>query len=113
MAAWETLLKPSLDLLRAGLKLAGKQGARRRYQQLLSAILRELLKGSPDFDLLEARWGEIEKLGVLPDRTFIRARRLYTDAVKRREVKSIPSPRAERTPGPKRTVKRKPKQGKP
>ncbi len=105
MAAWETLLKPSLDLLRSGLKLAGKQGARRRYEQLLSAIVRELLKGSPDFDLLEARWGELEKLGVLPDRTFVRARRLYTDAVKRREVRAVPSPRAELKPAAKRTRK--------
>lgn len=96
MAAWETLLKPSLDLLKSGLKLAARQGAKRRYEKLLSAIVRELLSGAPDFDLLEARWGELEKLGVLPDRTFMRARRLYATAVKRREVRSVPSPRPQR-----------------
>lgn len=92
MASWEVLIKPTLDLLRSGLRLAKREGAKRRNEKLLSEIVRELLKGAPDFDLLEAHWGRLKKMDVLPTGTYVRARRLYRNAVARREVRAVAGP---------------------
>jgi hypothetical protein len=102
MPSWETLIKPSLDLLKSGLDLAKKKNAATKYERLLSQIVRELLKGDPDFDLVEARWGELQQLDVLPSRTFIRAKKLYAAARAHRGIKSTPAPpKAARRPAAK------------
>jgi len=60
-------IKPALDILKSGLATAGKKLGKRKYDQLVSTIITELLKEHPDLTVAEAQLAAIRATGVTPD----------------------------------------------
>ena len=66
-AALIRFIKPALDILKSGLATAGKKLGKRKYDQLVSTIITELLKEHPDLTVAEAQLAAIRATGVTPD----------------------------------------------
>ncbi len=68
------LIKAGVDLLRQALAYARRLLGKRKYEQLLSTTIAELLKEHPDIDQAKARLAAIETTGVAPSPDLFRAR---------------------------------------
>jgi hypothetical protein len=71
------LLKPGLDLVKAGLSAIRKQLGKRKADQMASAVIAELLKQSPDITAAEAQLAAIEATGAKPTPDPHRAKNMY------------------------------------
>jgi len=84
MSAWWTpLVKPALNTLKEILKIAQKGSSKKKYNELLSSLIAELLKQHPDINAAEAKAKAIEAIGVPPTKDFFQAQKML------REVKSF------------------------
>jgi hypothetical protein len=83
------MVKAGLDLLTHALTYARRILGKRKYEQLLSATIAELLKEHPDIDEAKARLAAIEATGVAPGPGLLRARSILkaVEAHSRRERK--------------------------
>jgi hypothetical protein len=66
-------IKPGIDLVKSGLKAARKRLGKKRYDQLVSSVITELLKEHPDLTSAEAQLAAIRATGATPDMHFLRA----------------------------------------
>jgi hypothetical protein len=74
------VLKPAIDGVKGALRLSRKALGKRKYDQLVSAVIAELLKEVPDVDAAEARLKAVEATGVEPDMHLLRARSMLSKA---------------------------------
>ena len=84
------LIKAGIELLTQALTHARRKLGRRKYEQLLSTTIAELLKEHPDIDEAKARLAALEATGVLPSPDLLRVKSMLK-AVKahtRRDRKS-------------------------
>jgi len=84
------LVKAGVDLLTRTLGYARRVLSKRRYEQLLSTTIAELLKEHPDIDQAKARLAAIEATGVAPSPGLFRARSILkaVEAQTKREKKA-------------------------
>ena len=68
------LVKAGVDLLTHALAYARRMLGKRKYEQLLSTTIAELLKEHPDIDGAKARLAAIEATGVAPSPDLLRAK---------------------------------------
>ena len=68
------LIKAGVDLLTQALAYARRLLGKKKYEQLLSTTIAELLKEHPDIDQAKARLAAIETTGVAPSPDLFRAR---------------------------------------
>ena len=74
------LIKPAIDLILSGLGFARKQMSKRKYEELLSAIIAELIKEHPDISFAEAKLAAAEATGVEPSMELLRAKSMLEAA---------------------------------
>src|SRR6266480_3722637 len=68
------LIKAAVDLLTQALAHARRRFGKKKYEQLLSTAIAELLKEHPDIDRAKARLAALEATGVTPGSDLLRAR---------------------------------------
>jgi len=68
------LIKASVDLLTHALAHARRRLGKKKYEQLLSTAIAELLKEHPNIDEAKARLAAIEATGVAPSPDLLRAK---------------------------------------
>jgi hypothetical protein len=68
------LIKAAVDLLAQALAHARRRLGKKKYEQLLSTAIAELLKEHPDIDEAKARLAAIEAPGVAPSPDLLRAK---------------------------------------
>jgi hypothetical protein len=69
-------LKPAIEIVKASLRAARRRWGKRKYDQLVSAVIVELLKENPDLDLAEAKLRAINATDAQPDMNLLRAQRM-------------------------------------
>src|SRR5438034_11383752 len=84
------LIKAGVDLVTQALAHARRRLGKRKYEQLLSATIAELLKEHPDIDEAKARLAALEATGVAPGPGLFRARSILkaVEAQTKREKKA-------------------------
>src|SRR5438132_9224488 len=84
------LIKAAVDLLTQALAHARRRLGKKKYEQLLSTAIAELLKEHPDIDRAKARLAAIEATGVAPSPDLLRAKSMLkaVEAHCRRETKA-------------------------
>jgi hypothetical protein len=102
-------IKPTLDALKRGLAIARGSINRRKYEQLVSATITELLKEYPDLTAAEAQLAAIRATGVEPDTSLFRAQEMLTSARHHRRRSMRASARARWAKARKVPAKRKKK----
>jgi len=93
------LIKAGVDLLTHALAHARRMLGKKKYEQLLSTTIAELLKEHPDIDEAKARLAALEATGVTPSPDLLRVKSMLK-AVKahtRREQKSKKAGKFKRT----------------
>jgi|SRR5205809_153667 len=75
------LIKAAIDLLAHALAHARRRLGKRKYEQLLSTAIAELLKEHPDIDQAKARLAAIEATGVAPGLDLLRAKSMLKAVV--------------------------------
>ena len=93
------LIKAGVDLLAHALAYARRMLGKKKYAQLLSTTIAELLKEHPDIDEAKARLAALEATGVTPSPDLLRVKSMLK-AVKahtRREQKSKKTGKSKRT----------------
>ena len=70
------LIKAGIELLSHALAHARRMLGKRKYEQLLSTTIAELLKEHPDIDEAKARVAALEATGVAPNSGLLRAKSL-------------------------------------
>jgi hypothetical protein len=101
------LIKAALDLLVSALAQARRSQGKKKYAQLLSTTIAELLKEHPDIDEAKARVAALEATGVAPSPDLLRVKSMLKAVVAH-------SKRVKKTPrAPKKKVRssRSPKGG--
>src|SRR5262245_54953542 len=95
------LSKAGVDLLTHTLAFARRRWGKRKYEQLLSTAVAELLKEHPDIDDAKARIAAIEATGVAPSPDLLRAKTMLkaVEAHTRREKKVKRTRRTKRKSG--------------
>ncbi len=73
-------LKPTLDALKAGLRAVRRKQGKRKYEQALSAAIKELLQQHPDINAAEAQLAAARATGVEPDPTLLRGEEMLRSA---------------------------------
>src|SRR5687767_320535 len=68
------LIKVTVDLLTHALAHARRRLGKKKYEQLLSTAIAELLKEHPDIDEAKARIAVIEATGVAPSPDLLRVK---------------------------------------
>src|SRR5438128_9080610 len=68
------LIKAGVDLLTQALAHARRRLGKKKYEQLLSTAIAELLKEHPDIDRAKARLAALEATGVAPSPDLLRAK---------------------------------------
>src|SRR5438046_8742651 len=68
------LIKAAVDLLTQALAHARRRFGKKKYEQLLSTAIAELLKEHPDIDRAKARLAALEATGVTPSPDLLRAK---------------------------------------
>jgi hypothetical protein len=109
------LLKPGLDLVKAGLSAIRKQLGKRKADQMASAVIAELLKELPDITAAEAQLAAIEATGAKPTPDIHRAKNMYAavrsfkprSAARRGRAKKTASKRKPSARHPRSRAKRK------
>ena len=93
------LIKAAVDLLAHALAHARRRLGRKKYEQLLSTAIAELLKEHPDIDEAKARLAAIEATGVAPSPDLLRAKSLLkaVEAHSKRERKARKPARRKKT----------------
>jgi|SRR5205807_7495429 len=66
-------IKPTLDALKAALGATRRKLGKRKYEQVLSAAIKELLQQHPDISAAEAQLTAIRATGAEPDASLLRA----------------------------------------
>jgi len=74
------VLKSAIDGVKGGLRMARKTLGKRKHDQLISAVIAELLKEVPDTDAAEAKLKAAEATGVEPDMQLLQARSMLSNA---------------------------------
>jgi hypothetical protein len=74
------LIKPGFDLLKIGLRAARRRLSKRKYEQIVSGVIAELLKQHPDLNSAEAQLAAIQATGAVPDTNFLRAASMLKSA---------------------------------
>ena len=93
------LIKAGVDLLTHALAYARRMLGKKKYEQLLSTTIAELLKEHPDIDEAKARFAALEATGVTPSPDLLRVKSMLK-AVKahtRREQKPKKAGKSKRT----------------
>ena len=93
------LIKAGVELLTHALAYARRMLGKKKYEQLLSTTIAELLKEHPDIDEAKARLAALEATGVTPSPDMLRLKSMLK-AVKahaRREQKSKKARKSKRT----------------
>ena len=93
------LIKVGVDLLTHALAYARRMLGKKKYEQLLSTTIAELLKEHPDINEAKARLAALEATGVTPSPDLLRVKSMLK-AVKahtRREQKSKKAVKTRRT----------------
>ena len=93
------LIKAGVDVLTHALAYARRMLGKKKYEQLLSTTIAELLKEHPDIDEAKARLAALEATGVTPSPGLLRVKSMFK-AVKahtRREQKSKKAGKSKRT----------------
>jgi hypothetical protein len=80
-------VKPSLDLLKAGIGFIRRQFGKRKADEITSSVIAELLKESPDVTAAEAQLAAIAATGVKPTIEFHRAKQML-GAVRRTKFRA-------------------------
>ena len=93
------LIKAGVDLLTHGLAYARRMLGKKKYEQLLSTTIAELLKEHPDIDEAKARLAALEATGVTPSPDLLRVKSMLkaVKAHSRREQKSKKAGKTKRT----------------
>ena len=68
------LIKTAIDLLTQSLTYSRRKLGKRKYEQLLSTTIAELLKEHPDIDAAKARIAALEATGVAPSPGLLRVK---------------------------------------
>jgi hypothetical protein len=68
------LIKAAIELLTQALAYARRNHGKKKYEQLLSTVIAELLKEHPDIDEARARLAAVEATGVAPSPDLLRAK---------------------------------------
>jgi hypothetical protein len=68
------LIRAGVEMLTHALAYARRLLGKKKYQQLLSTTIAELLKEHPDIDQAKARLAAIEATGVAPSPDLLRAK---------------------------------------
>jgi hypothetical protein len=71
-------VKPAIDIIKGGLRAARKTLWKRKHDQLISAVIAELLKEDPDIDMAEAKLIAARATGVQPDMNLLRAQKMLS-----------------------------------
>lgn len=74
------LLKPTLDALKAGLRAVRRKQGKRKYEEALSAAIKELLQQHPDINAAEAQLAAARATGVEPDSSLLRGEQMLHSA---------------------------------
>ncbi len=74
------LLKPTLDALKAGLRAVRRKQGKRKYEEALSAAIKELLQQHPDINAAEAQLAAARATGVKPDPSLLRGEEMLRSA---------------------------------
>ena len=102
-------IKPTLDALKAALGATRRKLGKRKYEQVLSAAIKELLQQHPDITSAEAQLAALRATGVQPDASLLRAEEMLKSArgYRRRDMSAAPRARwARRRAGAKRAKKK-------
>ena len=70
------LLKPTLDALKAGLRVFRRKHGKRKYEEALSVAIKELLQQHPDISAAEAQLAAARATGIEPDLSFRRGEQM-------------------------------------
>ena len=100
----EAAIKPALEVLKTAFGLLRGRLSKRKYNDLMSEVIAELLKESPDLNLILEKLKAAEHSGVAPSRSFFTAQDMLAKEVQHR-AKRRGKPKAKRMV--KRAVKRK------
>ena len=92
------LIKAAIDLLAHALAHARRRLGKRKYEQLLSTAIAELLKEHPDINQAKARLAAIETTGVAPSPDLLRAKSMLkaVESQSKREKKKRKSGKVKR-----------------
>ncbi len=92
------LIKAGVDLVTQALAHARRRLGKRKYEQLLSATIAELLKEHPDINEAKARLAAIETTGVAPSPDLLRAKSMLkaVESQSKREKKKRKSGKVKR-----------------
>jgi len=74
------LIKTGFDLIKSGLGMAQRRLSKRKYEEIVSGVIAELLKQHPDLDSAEAQLAAIHATGAVPDTNFLRATSMLKSA---------------------------------
>jgi hypothetical protein len=75
------LIKTGFDLLKIGLGAERRRLSKRKYKQIVSGVIAELLKQHPDLDSAEAQLAAIQATDAVPDTDFLRAASMLKSAL--------------------------------
>ena len=75
------LIKAGVDLLTHALAYARRMLGKKKYEQLLSTTIAELLKEHPDIDDAKARLAALEATGVTPSPALLRVKSMLKAVV--------------------------------
>jgi len=84
------LIKGAVDLLTHALAYSRRRLGKKKYEQLLSTTIAELLKKHPDIDEAKARVAALEATGVAPSPDLLRVKSMLkaVETHSRREARS-------------------------
>ena len=101
------LIKASIDLLTQALAHARRRLGKKKYAQLLSTAIAELLKEHPNIDEAKARLAAIEATGVAPSPDLLRAKSMLkavqAHARRQKKLRKASKPKRKTAPAKKRS----------
>ena len=106
-----TGVKVALDSLKSCIKHAGRSISKRKQKELISKVIRELLKLDPDLDEVDATLAAVEATGAKPSAELFRARRMRQNvgSYKKRKAKKKAKKRMAKKKAKKKKAKKKKK----
>jgi hypothetical protein len=74
--SWILIIRPAISTLDEILNIALSRLSRKKYNQLLSTLIAQLLKKHPDITPAKARQKAIQAIGVPPNNRFLQRKKI-------------------------------------
>lgn len=109
-----TGVKVALDSLKICIKHASRSISKRKQKELISKVIRELLKLDPDLDAVDATLAAVEATGAEPTAELFRVRRMRHNVAsyKKKMVKKKTKKKAKKRMAKKKAKKKSKKKAK-